>query len=162
MSRQLETKTRIILGGCILLFIIVCGSLGGYYFLIAVSPGQFDYDYDVGNGSYTLHRSNAHSITITPKEGYTKETEIIPEKVVEIAWNNQYVIAKQYGMKRAYPDNPNNIYKIPDESIVNYWILDTENKERYGPYTYEEFLIKLQEFNIIDLELKPVRSYVEE
>lgn len=148
-----------VIGICIVLFIIICIALGQYYFLISVSPGQFDYDYDVGNGSYTLHRSSAHSITITPKSGYTSETEIIPEKVVEVAWNNKYVIAKQYAMKRERQDRT---YKIPDETVVNYWILDTENKIRYGSYKYEEFLVKLQEFNIIDLELKPVRFYVEE
>ena len=126
------------------------------YFIGSIGPGQFDYDYDVGNGSYTLHRTSAHSVTITPKNGYKSESEIIPEKVVEIAWNNQYVIAKQYGMKRK---RPNRTYEIPDETIVNYWILDTENKIRYGSYTYEEFLIKLHELNITNLQLKPVSYY---
>lgn len=148
-----------VIGICIVLVIFIGMVLGGYYFLISVSPGQYDYDYDVGNGSYVLNRSSAHDITISPKDGYMNEKEIIPAKVVEIAWNNQYVIAKQYGMKRESPDRT---YEISDETVANYWILDTENKVRYGSYTYEEFLIKLQEFNLIDLELKPVRLYVEE
>ena len=53
-------------------------------------------------------------------------------------------------------------YEIPDETVVNYWILDTENVERYGPYSYEDFELKLQEFDITNLILKPVLDYVTE
>lgn len=146
------------IGILIVILTIICIPIVWFYLLANISPGQFDYEYDVGNGNYALYRSSAHSIAISPKSGYTSETEIIPEKVVEVAWNNQYVIAKQYGMKR---ENPERTYEIPDETIENYWILDTENKERHGPFSYEEFLLKIQEFKLTDLELKPVRDYVE-
>ena len=102
-------------------------------------------------------RSSAHEIKVVPKNNYTSEPVIIPEKVVEIAWNNKYVIAKQYGMKQ---ESPESTYKIPDETVVNYWILDTENVERYGPYSYEDFELKLQEFDITHLTLKPVLNYI--
>lgn len=143
---------------CIVICIMICIIMGTYYFITTISPGKFDYEYDICNGSYTLHRSSAHSIVVTPKEGYYKETEIIPEKVVEIAWDNKYIIAKQYGMKKK---SLNSMYEIPDETDVNYWILNTENKERYGPFSYEGFILKLKEYNIMHLELKSVISYLE-
>ena len=102
-------------------------------------------------------RSSAHEIKVVPKNNYTSEPVIIPEKVVEIAWNNKYVIAKQYGMKQ---ESPESTYEIPDETVVNYWILDTETIERYGPYSYEDFELKLQEFDITHLTLKPVLNYI--
>ena len=53
-------------------------------------------------------------------------------------------------------------YEIPDESIVNYWILDTEIKIIYGPFLYEEFLLNVQKFDLTNLELKPPIDYVED
>lgn len=110
--------------------IILLGIILGWLvfaIIIGVSPSQYDYSYDIVN-DFELIRSSTHEIRIIPKDEYTTENEIILAKVVEIAWDSRYVIAKQYGMKRAYTDNPNNNYKIPDEAVVNYWILDTENK----------------------------------
>lgn len=141
--------------------IILLGIISGllvFAFIIGVSSGQYDYSYDIVN-DFELIRSSAHEIRIIPKTGYATENEIIPAKVIEIAWNNRYVIAKQYGMKKAYPEEADNTYEIPDETVVNYWILDTENKERNGPFSYEEFSIKLQEFNLTNLQLKPVTYY---
>lgn len=139
-----------------MIFVSLCFGFINYAFLINVSPGKADYEYEVGNGSYVLIRSSAHYITISPKDATTSEIEGIPEKVVEIAWDSRYVIAKQFGMKL---ESVNSTYKIPDETIVNYWILDTENKVRFGPYKYEEFVVKLGEFDIMDLELRPVREF---
>ncbi len=152
-------KTLLIIAIFLLLGIIL-GVLGAA-FIILVSPGQYDYSYDIVN-NFELIRSSAHDITIIPKDRYSTENEIIPTKVVEVAWNNRYVIAKQYGMKKAYPEEADNTYEIPDETVVNYWILDTENKERYGPFSYEEFSTKLQEFNLTNLQLKPVTEYRKE
>lgn len=139
-------------------------------------PGALDYSYDVA-GDYQLVRSSAHEIKVTPKSGWTEDTPIIPSKVVEIAWDKKFVIAKQQGLKRKYPDNPDNTYMEPDENVINYWILDTEKpygplneKEKnllkpkiYGPFNKEQFkeqrsLLKVPEVLI----LKDVKSYKKE
>lgn len=151
MKKVLLSTFIIILLGIILGLIV-------FAFIISISPGQYDYSYNIVN-DFELIRSSAHEIKIIPKDGYTIENEIIPTKVVEVAWNNRYVIAKQYGMKKAYPEEADNTYEVPDEAVVNYWILDTESKDRYGPFSYEEFSIKLQEFNLTNLQLKPVTYY---
>ena len=91
---------RKVIGIIIILFIIIVSIVGSVWILKNVSPGNFDYSYDVGNGNYMLFRSSAHVIKVVPKNNYISEPVIIPEKVVEIAWNNKYVIAKQYGMKQ--------------------------------------------------------------
>jgi len=122
---------------------------------VAFGPGTQDYRYDVGNG-YILVRSSAHEIRVVPKGGWQNDNVTIPPKVVEIAWNDTYVIAKQLGLKKANPDAPNSSYKIPDENKVNYWILNTIERQRYGPYTEDEFTEKLIEFELTDLILKDV------
>ena len=136
----------------VIIFAILMGNGG-------IGPGLSDYEYDVANG-YIVSRNSTHQIEIIPQNGYQSENEIIPEKVIEVAWNNRYIVAKQIGLKRAYPNDPNNMYEIPDESIVNYWILDSENRVRYGPFSYEKFILKTQEFNILYLKLKPVEEYI--
>lgn len=84
----------------------------------------------------------------------------LPEKIVELAWNERYVIAKQYGMKLKYPDNPENTFKIPDKTKIYYWILDTYDKISYGPYkTKQEFIENKKIFGIETLQLKDVNKY---
>jgi len=95
-------------------------------------------------------------IQVVPKSGWHSDGDIIPEKVVEIAWNDRYVIAKQVGLKEAYPNDPNNSYMIPNESEMYFWILDASERTRYGPYSEDEFEEKLIEFNLADLVLRDV------
>ena len=150
---------RRLIGIVLVILIVIIGIIVNIWIIENISPGVFDYEYKVGNGSYTLHRNSADVIYIAPNNGYSSKTEIIPEKIVEVAWNNRYVIAKQYGMKKESLDKT---YEIPDESIVNYWILDTEMKIIYGPFLYEEFLLNVQKFDLTNLELKPPIDYVED
>ena len=150
---------RRLIGIILVILIYILGAIGGILIFINLGPGVSDYEYKVGNGSYTLHRNSTDVIYIAPNNGYSSKTEIIPEKIVEVAWNNRYVIAKQYGMKKESLDKT---YEIPDESIVNYWILDTEMKIIYGPFSYEEFLLNVQKFDLTNLELKPPIDYVED
>ena len=150
---------RRLIGIILVILIYILGAIGGILIFINLGPGVSDYEYKVGNGSYTLHRNSTDVIYIAPNNGYSSKTEIIPEKIVEVAWNNRYVIAKQYRMKKESLDKT---YEIPDESIVNYWILDTEMKIIYGPFSYEEFLLNVQKFDLTNLELKPPIDYVED
>jgi len=71
-----------------------------------------------------------------------------------------YILAKQFGLKRVYPDNPNNTYEIPDETKVSYWILKVKAGNVYGPLTQNEFSKKRSELLIpTELKLKSVDSY---
>lgn len=126
--------------------------------VVACNPGASDYEYDLGN-NYMLVRSSAHIIEVVPKGVYNEETDILPAKIVEIAWNDHYVIAKQFGMKRRSPNNENDTYEMPDLYKVYYWILDTNSKKRYGPYSKKEFQVKQEEFKLLDLQLESVEVY---
>ncbi|MGZ4031872.1 MAG: DUF3997 domain-containing protein [Tumebacillaceae bacterium] len=116
-----------------------------------------DYSYKVA-GEYSLIRSSAHSILVSlPENGTVSNT--IPPKVIKIAWNDRYVIAEQQALIRRSPNDPNDLYELPDDKFY-YWILDTKVKKAYGPYTEYTFKVKKKELKIPDsLILKDVNSY---
>ena len=133
----------------IIIFLIVRIGADGF------GPGLSDYSYNVAN-NYMLVRSSGHEIKVVPIDGWTNEDEIIPAKVIEIDWNDRYIIAKQAGLK---VESSNSNYEIPDPTKIYYWILDTNEMKRYGPYSENEFNNKLIEFKLTDLRLKDVESY---
>lgn len=119
-------------------------------------------DYDISlPGEYSVIRSSGHDITIRKQEaeGYWGE-ELIPAKIVELNYNDKYILAKQLGLKRQYPNDPDRTYKIPDESKVSLWILQVDNGKVYGPLTEKEFVKKKIELNIpINMTLKNIDSF---
>ncbi len=122
-------------------------------------PGMEDYSYTVGTG-YMLDRTSGHQISVVPIGGNDGTKPEIKAKVVQIAWDERYVVAKQLGLKKAYPDNPNNSYEVPDENAVQYFILDTIDLKLYGGFDFDEFQQKEKELGIADkLVLKDVNSY---
>lgn len=126
---------------------------------VPFGPGVYDFSYKVA-GNYVLERTSAHQVFVVPQDGWSNETPIIPTKVVEIAWNHQFVIAKQQGLKRCYPDNPENTYEMPDENVFNYWILDTKQPKAYGPLDKQRFETMRKSLFVPDeLVLKSVDSY---
>ncbi|WP_350356209.1 DUF3997 domain-containing protein [Cohnella hashimotonis] len=124
-------------------------------FLLVGCPGYADYEYDLPN-DYKLNRNSAHEIFIAPSEGWRIDNEIIPAKVVELAWNSKYVVAKQLGLKY---ERDNRSYQVPDQSKVYYWILDTETKKRLGPFDFNNFNVESKRLHIDNLKLKAVESY---
>lgn len=154
--KKIIKKIAKIFGILILLFCITIG-IGVFFF----GPGTQDYEYDVGTG-YQLNRSSAHQITISPKLEYLEgdyNADSIPTKVIELAWNERYVIAKQFGMKSRSPNNPDDLYEEVDKTKTYYWILDTLDKKRYGPFDLADFKEQLKIYELENLELKPVESY---
>lgn len=121
-------------------------------------PGMEDYSYTVGSG-YMLVRTSGHQISVVPIDGNDGTKPEIKAKVVQIAWNERYVTAKQLGLKKAYPDNPNNSYEVPDENVVQYFILDTIDLKLYGGFNFDEFQQQEKELGISEMVLKDVNSY---
>ncbi|OUM90799.1 MAG: hypothetical protein BAA01_07425 [Bacillus thermozeamaize] len=112
------------------------------FFIVGVvgfGPGPTDYSYDLPGG-YQLVRSSAHEIDIIPKEGWDPRNPplIIPAKVVEVAFDDRYILAKRYKLKPAYPGSSNS-YEIPDETKVEYYILDTLTQKMYVCLNADEF-----------------------
>lgn len=64
-----------------------------------VSPGMEDYSYTVGT-DYMLVRTSGHQISVVPKDGNDGTKPEIKAKVVQIAWDERYVLAKRLGLKK--------------------------------------------------------------
>ncbi len=113
-------------------------------------------EYEALPNGYYVCESSAHDISICNRESII----IIPAKVVELDYDNRYVIIKQVGLKKKFPNNPNNSYEIPDYSKVYFWIIDTKDAINYGPYIekqdYEELVETL---NIKNLNLQKIESF---
>lgn len=122
-------------------------------------PGMGDYSYTVGTG-YMLVRTSGHQISVVPQNGNDGTKPEIKAKVVQIAWDERYVIAKQLGLKKAYPDNPNNAYQVPDENAVQYYIIDTIDLILYGGFNLDEFQQQKESLGISEkMVLRDVGSY---
>ena len=114
---------------------------------------------ELPNG-YRYYCTSEHNCKVS-LERYSSEEAYLPEKIFELAYNDRYVAAKQYGMKLKYSNNLNNTYKIPNSEKIYYWILDTQEKVRYGPYdNIQEFESKENDLKIGILKLKSVNSYI--
>lgn len=141
--------------------IFKCLSIMLLSLLLYGCAGEGDYDVELPN-NYSLIRSSSHSISVKKQTGEGEwESDTIPEKVTEIAWNNEYILAKQLGLKVKDPDVSAE-YKIPDESKVYYWILKVEDDSVFGPLSEEEFDKKKDELGVPkDLKLKKVSYRLE-
>lgn len=124
--------------------------------------GMEDYSYTVGSG-YMLVRTSGHQISVVPIDGNDGTKPEIKAKVVQIAWDERYVRAKQLGLKKAYSDNPNNSYEVPDENVVKYFILDTIDLKLYDEFNFDEFQQQEKELRIAEkMVLKDVDSYAKQ
>jgi hypothetical protein len=122
--------------------------------VISGCAGIGDFEFDVCGG-YKLTRSSAHAITIVKQGVGYQAGKYIPAKVVELAWDEQFVIAKQVAIINT-PDKGSR----PDETTVGYWILDTAIHTAYGPYTLEAFEKNKQALGVSPgIVLKSVQSY---
>jgi len=137
---------------------IVAVILITFLLTIASCAGVGDFAFEVGTG-YELWRSSAHVVRVQPIEenrlSRGGEMPRIEAKVVEIAWDERYVLAKRFNLIN-HPENPNRP-EIPDETKAYYYILDTIDLILYGAFDLEGFEQKRQELGISDdLILQPV------
>jgi len=100
-------------------------------------PGLADYDYQL-TASCRLSRSSAHDIVVICDNG--KSATSTDAEIYQVGWNDEYLIAMTHPVsKRAYPNNPNNTYMVPDESITYWWIIDLKSNRNFGPLSEAEF-----------------------
>ncbi|KAB2332783.1 DUF3997 domain-containing protein [Bacillus mesophilum] len=104
--------------------------------------GASDYEIDLP-GNYSVIRSSAHDVKISPKIGENGwGPEVVPAEVVEVGWNEKYIIAKQQqGAKNE-----------------NFWIIEIETENVIGPLNNENFTNKQAEYGIEDISLKKVQE----
>jgi hypothetical protein len=100
-------------------------------------PGLADYDYQL-TASCRLSRSSAHEIVVICDNGQSATST--DAEIYQVGWNDEYLVAMTHPVsKRAYPNNPNNTYMVPDESITYWWIIDLKLNRNFGPLSEAEF-----------------------
>lgn len=115
-------------------------------FILTSCSGTADYSIDLP-GDYSVVRTSAHQVNISPKEDENIwGSDVIPPKVVEVAWDGNYILAKQYGLIDD-PDSSDG-YQIPDIDDVHFWIFNYKLGEVYGPLDEENFSRKKNELGI--------------
>ena len=108
--------------------------------------GLADYSIDLP-GNYSVVRTSAHQVTVAPKISDTGTgPAIIPTKVTEVAWDDNYILVKQLDLM----DDPNssNGYKIPNNNDEHFWILEFKSGKLFGPLDEDEYIEKKNEFSI--------------
>lgn len=72
------------------------------------------------------HRTSRHNsiVLCNSIDDFANPLDIPPE-VLRIGWNRRFVLAEQVILDRG---------GLPDHRHIRYWIIDTEKKQRHGPY----------------------------
>ncbi|MCL1909633.1 MAG: DUF3997 domain-containing protein [Kiritimatiellaeota bacterium] len=124
-----------------------------------IGPGVQDFTAELC-GNYSIWRTSAHYIKISPASGrYNESTPIVPEKVVEVGHDDIFIVAKRNDLRRRGL-NPNDNYMEPAPGVFDYWILDTSVPEVHGPMTLDEYAQKRQELGISEnVGLKDIYEY---
>jgi hypothetical protein len=148
---RVRLKVRLMMAVTAIWIISVFGCIEGF------GPGVLDYSYDL-SGGYQVFRSSSHEIAVVPKPGRDDGTlRSIPPKVVEIAWDDSFILAKQQALKARSPDDA---YQEPVPDQFRYWILDLKGPRALGPLAEREFQAKRVELGIDPrLQLKEVGSF---
>jgi hypothetical protein len=106
-------------------------------------------------GNYQLLKTSADQVTIVPIGGWSESTPTIPSKVVEVAFDDRFILAKRQHLKR----RPNGGSEEPVANEFDFWILDTGSPKAYGPFDEAEFGVKSKEFGISDqIQLRDANS----
>jgi hypothetical protein len=79
----------------------------------------------------------------------------VPDQVVEIAWNERFILAKQQRLKPR-GDFPGDEVPVPVPGKFNYWIIDTARTNRYGPLSESEFNERATFLGQSSLKLKSI------
>ncbi len=116
---------------------------------IGFGPGVLDWRYDLPGGCY-IRRASSHRIEI----GGRIE---IPAKVVELDFDNRFLIAKQQHLtERSHGDS----YLIPDKGSFSWWIGDFKTGTTIGPLDELEFAAQRKALGVsAELVLHDVYDY---
>ncbi|MGE7024408.1 DUF3997 domain-containing protein [Solibacillus cecembensis] len=108
--------------------------------------GLADYSLDLP-GNYSIVRTSAHQVKVAPKISESHwGSDVIPTKVTEVAWDDNYILAKQLGLVN--DPKSSNGYQIPNNDDVHFWILEIKSGEVFGPLDEVNFVEKKNEFDI--------------
>jgi hypothetical protein len=123
-------------------------------------PGHLDYFAHLA-GDYWVSRTSAFENVITPN-GYSDGTPIIPTVVTACATDGRYILAKRQDTRKTFLEDPSITFDELDPESADYWILDTQKPEVFGPLSEGEFTNKRRQLAIPDsLQLFPPRVFAD-
>lgn len=119
-----------------------------FIMMLTGCAGLADYSYDLP-GDYSIVRTSAHQVTIAPKISESNwGSDIIPKKVTEVAWDDNYILVKQLGLM--IDPSSRNGYQIPNNDDIYFWIIEFKTGEVLGPLDDEGFIRMKHELGILD------------
>jgi hypothetical protein len=92
-----------------------------------VDPGAADYDYSLPGG-FSVRSTSSHQVEIASQFALPG----VPPKVVEIGWDNRFIVAKRQ-LLRDRGDFPGDNYQVPAPDKYEFWIIDVTSTNRFGP-----------------------------
>ncbi|MBD8501227.1 DUF3997 domain-containing protein [Paenibacillus arenosi] len=111
----------------LLMFLVTFSILQG-----CIGPGISDFEIKL-SGGYSVLRTEPNRVIISLQEADDIfGSPVVGTKVVQVGWNEDYIVAKQVGLKLD-PNATNEHMMILDDSRTNFYILDLNNKKKYGP-----------------------------
>lgn len=114
--------------------------------LLTGCAGLADYSVDLP-GNYSVVRTSAHQVILAHKISDTHwGPDVIPTKVTEVTWDDNYILVKQLGLMDD-PDSSNG-YQIANKDDEHFWFLEIESGKVVGPLNKDEFIEKKQELGI--------------
>lgn len=129
-------------------------------FLWGCSPPNLDTDFSIRlTGDYYLIQTSPDLTEI-----YNRKIGVegdVPADIVEIAWNNNIIIAKQRDLEKRGMF-PGDRVTVPAPGKFEWWIIDAQIQKRYGPFNETEFLTKLKAMGGDNLKLRKVSDVAQE
>ena len=120
-------------------------------------PGPADYTYNLPGG-YEITRNSAGEIGISPKKGASSANPYIPAQVVEVAFDNRFILAKRYELMNNPKHGSSN--RVADKTREIYYILDTSTYNIYECSNNETFIQMRVDMGISrDLVLRKVSPF---
>ena len=86
---------------------------------------------------YYVFQGSKNQVVIARKHNYPYTPQVLA-KVIGVWWNDRFIVAKRNPLVRRSPERPDDTTMIPDETIVEYWIIDTGRESLTGPLTKSE------------------------
>ncbi len=110
-----------------------------------------DYTYTIVK-DYRLSHSSSNDIVIFKNDDNVGIETVVHAKVTKVAWDDNFILAEQIPLIEETMEL--------DKAKLNYWIIDVNTGELYGPLTKEELELKRSELQIdSSLELKDLEKF---
>ena len=107
-------------------------------------------------GGYSVFKTSSADIIVRcmTSEHYPD----IPARVVGLAWNERFILAKQQGLTNR-ASFPGDTFQVPVAGKYQFWIIDITTTNRIGPLDEKGFSDKAKALGVSEIKLKPPSAY---